>query len=66
MPYARHMGLKVFVGTHASDSLLAAEDAIADFQDWAQDDEQATAVVQDVTFEFVTETKMALYVIYSN
>lgn len=66
MPFARFVGIKIFTTTAVvTSSQDAADDVIAQWDLWREDPENDHVTVQDLFFEFVTETKMALYVIYS-
>ncbi|UCC92564.1 MAG: hypothetical protein JSW25_07820 [Thermoplasmata archaeon] len=68
MPYARHMGVHIIVGIDpgaGSDSEAAAANAITKWDAWKEADAREHYTVKDLRFEFITEGKVALYIIYS-
>lgn len=67
LPYARHMGINVIIGegSTSTDSVGAKNDALAAWDTWKQEAGNERLRVLEVRFDFVTEGKMALYIIYS-
>ena len=68
LPFARHMGIHIIVGQDPAagdDSVAAKNDAIASWDLWKKDTTNERLRVLELQFEYITEGKVALYIIYS-
>ena len=67
MPFARHMSLHILMGEGSSstDTAGAITNLLAAFEAWKIDSDNDNFTVQELSFEFVTEEKLVLYIIYS-
>ena len=68
MPNVRLMEFNVIIGEGpggSPDSVGAVDAALAEFELWRKDPEQARVTIQNMRFEFITESKIALYITYS-
>lgn len=68
LPWARLMEIKIFIGEGvggSTDTTGARDEVLDSFDDWRNDPDNKRFKVLDFRFEFVTENKLAMYVIYS-
>lgn len=67
LPMARHLGIKIFVGEGdtSSDTVQAKDRAIELWDNWIKEKANARYRIVEIRFDFVTENKCVLYVIYS-
>ena len=68
MPFARHMSIHVIMGTGpgaADDTQGAIDSLLGFFNDWKNLPTSERYRILELRFEFVTEGKLVLYIIYS-
>ena len=67
LPMARHLGIEIFVGEgDASTDTVQAKDRVIDLWNlWVKEKGNARYRIVEIRFDFVTENKCVLYVIYS-
>jgi hypothetical protein len=64
LPFARHMGVQIIIGEGAT-SVAAKNAAIAAWDLWRKNPDHERYRILELRFEFITELKMALHIIYS-
>jgi hypothetical protein len=67
IPFARHIGIWTIIGEGAdsTDTVGAKDAAMAEWEEWRKDLAHSRYRIFELRFEFVTEGKMALHIIYS-
>lgn len=70
IPFARHTSIEIFIGVDQSEpgidsSVSAKNHALGQYNDWKKEDSTKHYRIAEMRFEFVTESKFALYIIYS-
>jgi len=67
MPFARHTSIHIILGTGASgtDTQGAIDELLTAFLAWKRTKAVEHYRIKELRFEFVTEDKLVLYIIYS-
>ena len=67
IPFARLTSVVIFIGEgdDSTDSIGARDQALEYFNEWKRNRDNEHFRIAELSFEFITEGKFALYVIYS-